>query len=145
MRLPRQTTVTEIAEEEYAYNDAYQQEVSLFAEFELSVLLDYADIEDIQPERLLDALDFASQYGNDPRWQKGLRRYRIEFSDGVTTHSWSLGADTKGRTPEEIAWLIFRCLDDDADPQLTWGEIKNYMLGNSGLTSYRQYEDDNDD
>jgi len=143
MRL-HQTTVEEIAEEEYAFNDAYQQEVSLFEEFELSVFLDYADIEDIPAEQMLRALDYAAQNGNDSLWQKGLRRFRVEFSDGVTTHQWSLGADLKGRTSGEIAWLIWRSLDDDAEPRLTWADIKKYILGNSGLNS-RVYEDEDTD
>lgn len=91
----------------------YDLEIAGFEEFELEVLLnEVSGDNDQDKEKFLQALGHASQYGLCKEAKDRLRANSQWLSFDWNSHWFVLG-DTKGRSPMEIAWMLYKLSDDE--------------------------------
>lgn len=106
-------------------HEQYEEEIELFAEFELEVFIDEM-IEDtpfLTEDQVMRCIGFIAQHGTNTQWAQRLQGYRFMFQ-GIGYYAGYI----KGKTPVEIAWRLYRITDENAEKPAPIRRVREAML-----------------
>lgn len=105
-----------LTDEQIECNEIYQDEIEAFASTELEIFLDELDALGLAPSQSLEALHLVSQYGLFPKDQRPFRKFIHHVQIDDYDFAIAPGANLKGLTPEEIAWMLYRSNENKKMP-----------------------------
>ncbi|SRR5260221_5949341 len=135
------------------FNQDYQDEIEIFTDVELEIFLLEFESRGLAGDGVMQGIAFIAAYGFNGTYGYKLKNCRINFKSDLTGESRRYGpsfAVERGRTPIEIAWFLYRSIEqgileyDDLIYVLNENMMPDHSSGYHNAFN-RRYEDDNDE